>query len=91
MANRSSENEKELDVKLEWVPVQGPDGKPSSIVMTTSGCERPGQSLRSIGGYCPGKSELSSVKAETFMRDFKRTSVADTAATSKYEKSSTRS
>ena len=27
MANRSSENEKELDVKLEWVPVQGPDGK----------------------------------------------------------------
>ena len=28
MANRSSENEKELDVKLEWVPVQGTDGKP---------------------------------------------------------------
>jgi len=28
MVNRSSENEKELHVKLEWVPVQGPDGKP---------------------------------------------------------------
>ena len=26
MANRSPENEKALDVKLEWVPVQGPDG-----------------------------------------------------------------
>ena len=28
MANRSSENEKALDVKLEWVLVQGTDGKP---------------------------------------------------------------
>ena len=27
MVNRSPENEKELDVKLEWVPVQVPDGK----------------------------------------------------------------
>ncbi len=28
MVHRSPENEKELDVKLEWVPVQAPDGKP---------------------------------------------------------------
>ncbi len=52
MVSRSPENEKRLDVVLEWAPAQGPDGKPTFILTTTSGCGRPGQSLGSIGGSC---------------------------------------
>src|SRR5215470_2126117 len=88
MVNRSPENEKELDVKLEWVPVQGPDGKSYFSPDATSACGTTGLSLRSIGRSCLAR-YLWWEKPKTGTREYKRTSATRLRTSSIYESTST--